>query len=74
MGALENDSHVYNAVGSAAGQGTHVHLAPLRFAPWHRGWNVLNEKNKFPETRDCQSIAGFLLEKSSRRVPGQNER
>ena len=65
MSTTGNDKHVFNAA-EQAGQWTDVHLAPLLLRLWHRGWNFLNHNTNFRQARDCQSIAGFLLENNLR--------
>jgi hypothetical protein len=58
----------------ATGQGTHVHLAWLRLAAWHRGWNFLKNNQKISKKPAiAEAIAGFLLEKTTPARAGRHK-
>ena len=56
--ALDDEKHSYNLPGWPASQWTDVHVASLHR---HRGRELLTLELISLKTRDCQSIAGFLL-------------
>ena len=49
-------------------------MAPLHLPDWHRGRELLNQQTDFQKTRDCQSIAGFLLGNGAAGEGGADEK
>jgi hypothetical protein len=74
----EYDVHQYEK--ADASNGSCIHLAALLSSVWLCGFKTLETKhNQFLKTRDCQSIAGFLLNKwaptgvGAAKTKGKNE-